>query len=54
MKLQKRLGRIYKGKKYYKWVVVIPEDDVIDAGFKEGDVLKVKSDDEKIVLRKKD
>jgi len=55
MKLQKRLGRIYGGKKYYKWVITIPPEDIIDSGFKEGDGLKVKSEDGKITItRKKD
>ena len=40
MKLQKRLSRIYKGKKYSKYILVIPEKDIKDAGFKEGDELK--------------
>ena len=40
MKLQKRLSRIYKGKKYYKYVLVIPEKDIKGAEFKEGDELK--------------
>ena len=53
MKLQKRLSRVYKGKKYYKWVITIPPDDAIDSGFKEGDDLRVESSDGKIVLRKR-
>ncbi len=40
MKLQKRLSRIYKNKKYYKYVLVIPKKDIKKAGFKEGDNLK--------------
>lgn len=39
MKLQKRLSRIYKGKRYYKYVLVIPEKEVDIAEFKEGEEL---------------
>ena len=40
MKLQKRLSRIYKDKKYYKYILVIPEKEIEKAEFKEGDELK--------------
>jgi len=50
MKLQKRLGRKYNNKEYYKWMVVIPEDEVVIAGFKEGEELKIYSEDGKITL----
>lgn len=40
MKLQKRLSRIYKGKRYHKYILVIPEKDIKKAKFKEGDELK--------------
>ncbi len=43
MKLQKRLSRIYKGKKYYKYLLIIPERDIKKAGFKKGEELKCKA-----------
>lgn len=52
MKLQKRLSRVYKGKKYYKWIITLPEDDVNYSGFKEGDVIDVDSEKGKIFLVK--
>ncbi len=52
MKLQKRLSRIYNGKKYYKYIIVIPEDDIINADLKEGDELISKSKKNEILLRK--
>ncbi len=52
MKLQKRLGRRYQGKEYHKWIVVIPHDEIISAGFKEGDDLKVLASNGKITLVK--
>ena len=55
MKLQKRLGRIYEGKRYYKWIITIPPEDVLDSGFKEGDKLRIESEDGKItIIKKKD
>lgn len=39
MKLQKRLSRIYKTKKYYKYEIVLPEPDIKKAGFNVGDEL---------------
>ena len=41
MKLQKRLSRKYKGKEYYKYILVIPEKEIKKSGFKEGDKLKI-------------
>ena len=53
MKLQKRLSRKYKGKEYYKWVIILPYEDVQYAGLKEGDELKVESEPGKIHLIKR-
>jgi len=39
MKIQKRLSRKYKDKEYYKYIIIFPEKDLKDAGFKEGDEL---------------
>ena len=52
MKLQKRLGRKYRGKEYHKWVLVITNDEIVTSGFKEGDELKVYASDGKICLMK--
>ena len=47
MKLQKQKAREYKGKPIYKWVIVIPPEDIEKLGWKEGmeldgDVIKDK------------
>jgi formylmethanofuran dehydrogenase subunit D len=43
MKLQKRLSRKYKDKKYHKYILVIPEKEIKKSGFKEGDDLKIET-----------
>ena len=43
MKLQKRLSRVYKDKKYHKYLIVIPEKEIKNSGFKEGEELKIKA-----------
>ena len=40
MKLQKGKGKIYKGKVYPKWHIVIPKNDIEALGWKEGVELK--------------
>jgi hypothetical protein len=52
MKLQKRLSRIYKNKKYYKYMLVIPEKEIKKAKFKEGDELIVESKEREIKIKK--
>lgn len=54
MKLQKRLGRKYKDKKYYKWIVNIPEVFLWSLDWKEGDELEAKIENKKLVLGKKE
>ena len=39
MKLQRQKAREYKGKPIYKWVIVIPPEDIDKLGWKEGDEL---------------
>ncbi|MDO8564319.1 MAG: hypothetical protein Q7R87_04900 [Nanoarchaeota archaeon] len=51
MKLQKRLSRKYKGKEYYKYIIVIPEREIIKANLKEGDELSTDSKKGEIILR---
>jgi len=41
MRLQKRLSRKYKDKEYHKYIIILPEEEVIKSGFKEGDELKI-------------
>jgi anaerobic selenocysteine-containing dehydrogenase len=51
MKLQKRLSRIYKEKRYYKYILTIPEKDIKRAGFKEGDEIQIESKVKEIKLK---
>lgn len=53
MKLQKRLSRTYNNKDYYKYLVVIPEEDIKKAGFGEGEELISEIKKGKIVLKRK-
>ncbi|MDO8459521.1 MAG: hypothetical protein Q7S74_00265 [Nanoarchaeota archaeon] len=39
MKIQRRLSRKYKNQVYYKYILVIPKEDIINAGLSEGDEL---------------
>ena len=39
MKLQRQKAREYKGESIYKWVIVIPPEDIKKLGWKEGDQL---------------
>ena len=52
MKLQKRLSRIYNGKKYYKYLIVIPSEDIEKSDFKEGDELRINSKKDSIKISK--
>ena len=52
MKLQRILSRIYKGKGYYKYLLVIPEKDIKKAKFKEGDELESEVKEREIKIRK--
>jgi hypothetical protein len=42
MRLQKHFSRKFKGKQYYKWVIVIPDEDIVELGWKEGEELQSK------------
>ncbi len=53
MKLQKRLSRKYKDKEYFKWVIILPDEEVQHAGLKAGDELKIDSEPGKIYLTKR-
>jgi len=52
MKLQKQRTR--KKEDYYKYVVVIPEDEIRKSELKEGDSLEAVSKKHEITLKKKD
>ena len=52
MKLQKRLSRKYKGKEYYKYILVIPEKEIDKAKFKKGDELLLESKKGEIKVKK--
>ena len=52
MKIEKVKSRNYNGKQYYKHRIVIPEDVLHGAGFKEGDELIGEVKKGEIVLKK--
>lgn len=49
--LQKQVSRKVGDREYAKYVVVIPEDKIREAGLKEGQELKVEAKENKIVLK---
>ena len=53
MKLQKHFAKKIGKKKYYKHVVVIPEEEVKKAGFKKGDELVAESKKGEMRLKRK-
>lgn len=53
MKLQKHFAKKIGKKKYYKHVVVIPEEEVKKAGFKKGDELEANAKKGEIKLKKR-
>lgn len=53
MIIQKRLSRIYNGKRYYKYIIVVPAEDIKNANFKEGDELISEIKNKEIILRLK-
>jgi len=52
MKLQKQLSNKRGDKTYYKYVLVIPNDIVKEAGFKEGEELEAEARKGEIKLKK--
>ena len=54
MKLQKRFLRKYNDKDYYKFMVNIPPEIIEQAKLNEGDELKVRVAENKIILEKED
>ncbi len=53
MKIQRQLTDKRGDKKYYKYVAVIPEKTIKEAGFKEGDDLEPVAKKGEIRLRKR-
>jgi hypothetical protein len=53
MKLKKIWSREYKGKKYYKYSVIIPAKAVKELGWKAGERLKGKTSGRTLVVEKK-
>ena len=50
MKLQKMLNRKVEGKEYSKWIIVLPQKEIADLGWKEGIELKTKIKKDRIIL----
>lgn len=52
MKLQKQLSRVVDGKIYPKWVIVVPPQTIEELGWKDGEELKEKIYENKLLIRK--
>lgn len=52
VRLQKQSSRKIGDKEYTKFVIVIPSEKVKEAGFSEGQELKIETKEGKIILRK--
>lgn len=53
MRIQKQFVSKRGDKEYYKYVLVLPESTIKDAGFKEGEELEAESKKGEIKLKKK-
>jgi bifunctional DNA-binding transcriptional regulator/antitoxin component of YhaV-PrlF toxin-antitoxin module len=53
MQLQKQNSRVYKGKEYSKYVIVIPPKDVERLGWNEKDELELTIDKDKLIIERK-
>jgi bifunctional DNA-binding transcriptional regulator/antitoxin component of YhaV-PrlF toxin-antitoxin module len=53
MKIQKQVALKKENKTYYKYVITIPEENIVKANLKEGDELEIESRKESIFLKKK-
>jgi bifunctional DNA-binding transcriptional regulator/antitoxin component of YhaV-PrlF toxin-antitoxin module len=53
MHLQKQLSRVYKGKEYPKYLIVIPPRDIEELGWSERDELKSIVESGKLVIERK-
>ena len=52
VKLIKQHGRTYKGKEYYKYLIVIPNKLIKKLGWKVGEELQAKSKEERLIIEK--
>jgi bifunctional DNA-binding transcriptional regulator/antitoxin component of YhaV-PrlF toxin-antitoxin module len=53
MHLQKQQSRVYKGKEYSKYLIVIPSKDIEKLGWSEKDELEPIIDDGKLIIEVK-
>lgn len=53
MKIQKQIALKKENKTYYKYVITIPEENIVKSNLKEGDELEIESRKESIFLKKK-
>lgn len=53
MKIEKTKSRKYKNKQYYKYRIIIPEDILNQADFKEGNELQAEAKKGEVRLTKK-
>jgi bifunctional DNA-binding transcriptional regulator/antitoxin component of YhaV-PrlF toxin-antitoxin module len=53
MRLQKQQSRVYKGKEYPKYLIVIPPKDIEKLGWNDGDELESTIESGKLVLGRK-
>jgi bifunctional DNA-binding transcriptional regulator/antitoxin component of YhaV-PrlF toxin-antitoxin module len=53
MHLQKQQSRVYKGKEYSKYLIVIPSKDIEKLGWSEKDELESVIDEDKLVIKRK-
>lgn len=53
MKLIRQKSREYKGKRYYKYWVIIPSKVIEKLGWKTGDKLKPETEGKKLIVEKK-
>lgn len=51
-KLQRQINRKVGDKEYSKYVLVIPESNIKEAGFEEGDILSIFSEKGKVTIKR--
>jgi hypothetical protein len=52
MKLIKQSGRVYQDKEYFKYILVVPNKIIKKLGWKGGEDLNAKIDNDKITIEK--
>ncbi len=53
MKLQKQLAYEYKGKQYFKHVLVVPDDTVKELGWNGGQDLEIRVENRRLIVEAK-